>query len=74
VYYTEFDRNRSSTLSGKENNEREMKLSGREWGGGGFELFESCQKLTKTVPVYYDVQILGCGGNSNSGESLRVGT
>ena len=73
MYCTEFDRNRSSTLSGKENNEREMKLSGRGLGGGGFQLFGSCLKLTKTVPVYCDDQILGCGGNSNSGESLSVG-
>jgi len=35
VYYPEFDRNRSSTLSGKENNEREMKLSGGAGLGGG---------------------------------------
>jgi len=34
VHHTEFDRNQLTTLRGKENNERDMKLSGREGEGG----------------------------------------
>ena len=66
VYHTEFDTNR---FRGKESNEWEMKLWERE-RGGGFEFFESCLKLIKTVPIYIYIYILR--GFKTSDDAFRL--